>query len=232
MKRFRLLLSFALVAVVASGCSTTNITPDGSADRAGRVARPGRIIVYPFAATTADLGPGNSGGDVDASASPDQIRMGRELGAKIAERLVEDINDLKIPAVVGTSGTQARIGDVIIRGHFESIDKGNAAERVAIGFGSGKAELRTVVEAYQMTSSGLSRVGGGTVDSGGSKGPGLFVPVLVTAATANPIGLIVGGAAKIEGEASGRTTIDGAARRTADEISERIEKRFEDEGWL
>jgi hypothetical protein len=83
-----------------------------------------------------------------------------------------------------------------------------------------------------MTNYGLKRVGGGTVDSAGGKGPGLFVPVVVTAATANPVGLIVGGAAKIEGEASGRTTIDGAAKRTADAIAERIEQRFEEEGWV
>jgi hypothetical protein len=88
------------------------------------------------------------------------------------------------------------------------------------------------VSAYQQTSHGLKRVGGGDIDSGGSKGPGLFVPIIVTAATANPVGLIVGAAAKVEGEASGRTTIDGAAKRTADAIAERVEERFKKEGWI
>jgi hypothetical protein len=83
-----------------------------------------------------------------------------------------------------------------------------------------------------MTAHGLRRVGGGTVDSAGGKGPGLGVPLIVTVATANPIGLVVGGAMKAEGEISGRTKVEGAARRTADAISERLKSRFEHEGWL
>ncbi len=232
MKRFTILLSCALAGLVATGCATTNFTPDGSAARSGKLAKPGRIIVYPFAATTADLAPDQQDGYTDAAGSAEHVRVGRELGEKVAERLVDNLNEMGMKAVVGTGATQASVNDVVIRGHFESIDEGSAAKRMAIGFGSGKAEMRTVVVGYQMTPGGLKRVGGGTVDSGGGKGPGLFVPIIVTAATANPIGLIVGGAAKIEGEASGRTTIDGAAKRTADDISDRIEKRAQDEGWI
>jgi hypothetical protein len=232
MKRSALVLSCVLAAVVASGCATTRVTPDGTAARAGRIAKPGRIIVYPFAATTADLAPDVQGSYVDGATSAQNARIGRELGIKVADYLVEEINEMKVPAEVGSAATQPRIGDIVIRGHFESIEQGNSARRWVVGFGSGKAELRTVVAAYQMTNYGLKRIGGGTVDTAGGKGPGLFVPVIVTAATANPVGLIVAGAAKVEGEASGRTTIDGAAERTADKIAERIEQRMEDEGWI
>jgi hypothetical protein len=227
MKRSALVLSCVLAAVVASGCATTRVTPDGTAARAGRIAKPGRIIVYPFAATTADLAPDVQGSYVDGATSAQNARIGRELGIKVADYLVEEINEMKVPAEVGSAATQPRIGDIVIRGHFESIEQGNSARRWVVGFGSGKAELRTVVAAYQMTNYGLKRIGGGTVDTAGGKGPGL-----VTAATANPVGLIVAGAAKVEGEASGRTTIDGAAERTADKIAERIEQRMEDEGWI
>lgn len=232
MKRSALVFSCVLAAVVASGCATTKVTPDGSAARAGKIAKPGRIIVYPFAATTADLAPDVQGSYVDGETSARNARLGRELGIKVADHLVAEINDMKVPAEVGSAATQARIGDIVIRGHFESIEQGSSAKRWAIGFGSGNAELRTVVVAYQMTNYGLKRIGGGTVDTAGGKGPGLFVPVIVTAATANPVGLIVGGAAKIEGEASGRTTIDGAAKRTAEQIADRIEQRMEEEGWI
>jgi hypothetical protein len=232
MKRSTLLVACVLAAVVASGCATTKVTPDGSAQRAGKLMKPGRIIVFPFAATTADLAPEDRGSYVDSQGSAEHVRIGRELGRKVAERLVDEINEMKVPAEVGSGASQPRISDVVIRGHFESMDKGSTGQRWAIGFGAGKAELRTVVVAYQMTNYGLKRIGGGTVDSAGGKGPGLFVPILVTAATANPVGLVVAGAAKIEGEASGRTTIDGAAKRTADAIAERVEERMEEEGWI
>jgi hypothetical protein len=60
----------------------------------------------------------------------------------------------------------------------------------------------------------------------------LIVPLVVTAATANPIGLIVSGAVKAEGEVSGRDTIEGAAQRTAKQIADHLRGRFEEQGWI
>jgi len=229
------ILSCLLATVVASGCSTTQVTADGRPAGLPKLAKPERILVYQFASSTADRS-GSDGDDGYASPSTpptsEQLEAGRQLGAEVAKRLVDEINDMGLTAVVGNGAPGPRVGDIVIKGHFESIDEGSAVKRMAIGFGSGKAELNTVVVGYVMTEQGLKRVGGGSIDSGGGKGPGLFVPIAVTVATANPIGLIVGGAAKIEGEASGRTTIEGAGKRTADAIAERMQKRFEQEGWI
>ncbi len=227
-------LAVSLVVTLASGCSTTKVTPDASNQGGARIAKPERIVVFPFAATTADLSPQDQGNYSEPSTPPsaEELQKGRELGQKVAERLVEKINDMGMTAVVGTSYMPARVGDILIRGHFESIDEGSATKRIVIGFGSGNADLKTVVSAYEVTPAGPRRIGGGSVDSTGGKGPGLLVPAIVTVATANPIGLVVSGAVKAEGQISGRTTIDGAANRTADAIAERLEKRFKDEGWI
>ena len=216
------------IALVLGGCATTDteFRPEST-----RLRKPDRILVYPFAASASDLTPEERAefvGDPMTPPSREQRAAGRELGAKVAVRLVEQINNMGMRAVVAGSTTPVQVGDIVVRGHFQSIDEGSATKRFAIGFGSGKAELRTVVTAYVMTNSGLRRVGGGTVDSSGGKGPGLFVPIIVTAATANPIGLVVGAAAKVEGQVSGRTTIDGAAKRTADAIADRMKTRFQE----
>ena len=77
------------------------------------------------------------------------------------------------------------------------------------------------------------QLGSGGVDSGGGgKSPGVVVPLIVRVATANPIGLAVGGAVKAQGELSGRTTIEGTARRTADAIAEEQRAAFEKQGWI
>ena len=47
-----------------------------------------------------------------------------------------------------------------------------------------------------------------------------------------PIGLVVGGAVKAEGEVSGRTTDVGSAERISDEIAKVLKPKFEEEGWL
>ena len=40
------------------------------------------------------------------------------------------------------------------------------------------------------------------------------------------------GVAKVQGELSGRTTIEGTAERTADAIAEELRKAFQQQGWI
>ena len=96
----------------------------------------------------------------------------------------------------GSGQPPPQIDDIVLRGYFVSVDEGSAGERLLIGFGAGAAELRTAVEAYQMTDQGLRQFGRGEIRSGGGKMPGVVVPLAVVAATANPIGLIVGGGSR------------------------------------
>jgi len=117
-------------------------------------------------------------------------------------------------------------------GYFESVDSGSAVKRMMLGFGSGAADLKTVVEGYLMTDQGLRRLGSGTVDSGTGKAPGVAVPLVMAAATGNPIGLIISSAVKMEGQASGRTTIEGTAKGTAKEIADQLKIAFQRQGRI
>jgi len=92
--------------------------------------------------------------------------------------------------------------------------------------------MDTMVEGYVMTPQGLRRLGSGTLSSSGSKTPGMIVPAAVAIATANPVGLIVAGGAKIYGEASGRNGLEGRAKATADEVAEQLKIRFQERGWI
>jgi len=83
-----------------------------------------------------------------------------------------------------------------------------------------------------MTNNGPRLLGSGKLDSAGGKTPGLIVPLAVLAATANPIGLIVIGGMKVAGEVSGRSKVEGSAKRTADEIAEQLEIKFKEQGWI
>ena len=83
-----------------------------------------------------------------------------------------------------------------------------------------------------MTDTGLRRLGSGEVDSEGGKAPGARIPLAVAVASGNPIGLLVSSAAKVEGEATGRTTIEGAAKRTAQEIADKLKVQCQRQGWI
>jgi hypothetical protein len=131
-----------------------------------------------------------------------------------------------------STGNNPQINDLVIRGYLLSIQEGSATKRVAIGFGSGASELKTGVEGFQMTAQGLRKLGSGTVDTGGSKGPGAALGVVGVIATANPAGLIISGGMKVYGEASGKSKIEGRAEQAVKEIAAQLKTRFVEEGWI
>jgi hypothetical protein len=230
--RFALyLIALALVA----GCASTNVTQQTPISNAG-LPRPNQIWVYDFVANPADMPPNSSiGGQVSAPSAPPtaaEIDEGRQLGALIASNLVADIQAMGLSAAQAGPASMPQVGDVVIRGYLVSVQEGSAVKRFVIGFGAGTSEMDTVVEGYAVTSQGWRKLGSGTLTSSGNKTPGIIVPAAVAIATANPIGLIVVGGAKIYGEASGRSGLEGRARATAEAIAEQLEIRFQDRGWI
>jgi len=135
-------------------------------------------------------------------------------------------------AVRAGPGSSPQVGDAVIRGYLVSVEGGSAVKRFVIGFGAGTTEMDTVVEGYAVTPSGWRKLGSGTLTSVGNKSPGMVVPAAVAIATANPIGLIVVGGMKIYGEASGKSTLEGRAKATADAIAVQLKIRFQDRGWI
>lgn len=223
------------VLAVLAGCASAKVVSQQPYE-GPRIARPERIIVHDFAATPADV-PAGSAVVSEYSASstpmtPEQIATARKLGAEVAKDLVAEIQKMGLPAVRAAGQPPPRVGDLVIMGYFVTVQQGSAAERVLVGFGAGDADLKTVVEGYLMTDQGLRRLGGGEINSGGGKTPGVAVPLVVAAATANPIGLVISGAAKVYGEESGRTTIEGAGQRTASEIADQLKVAFQKQGWV
>ena len=235
MSIFRHVGTVVLVLVVAAGCASTTMT-QSDPYMGGRLARPDRIIVYDFAASPADIPAGSARvgqyAQPVAPQPPHEIELGRKLGAQVAQELVANIQAMGLPAVRAAGQPPARPGDIVIMGYFESVDPGSMTKRIVLGFGSGAADLKTEVEGYLVTANGMRRLASGEVDAGTGKGPGVAVPLVVAAATANPIGLIVSSAAKAEGELSGRTTIEGTAKRTAKEISDQMRLAFQRQGWI
>jgi Domain of unknown function (DUF4410) len=235
MKLLHCSVAWFFALFVVAGCASTTVT-ERDTYKGPKLPRPDRIIVYDFTANPADVPPESAFATEKAvSSTPptaEQLKVTQKLGAEVAKQLVADLRDEGLPAVQAAGQPAPRVDDVVIRGYFVTVDKGSAAKRVLVGFGSGDAELMTAVEGYQMTSQGLHLLGSGEIESGGGKMPGMVLPLAVMAATANPIGLIVGGAIKLTGEADGSATIEGAAKRTADEVAAQLKIAAEKQGWI
>jgi hypothetical protein len=210
-----------ITSVVIVGCASTNVTQQTPIQDTG-LARPNTIYVYDFIATQQDI----------PSDAPILSNTGRQLGALIAKELVSDINAMGMNAVQAGPGSSPQVGDGVIRGYIVSAESGSMGKRFVIGFGSGASEMDTVVEGFVMTKNGLRKLGSGQVGAAGNKAPGLVVPAAVAVATGNPIGLAVMGGLKIYGQASGRHTLEGHAKSTADEIAAQLKSRFKERGWI
>jgi hypothetical protein len=238
MKAFDRIVLCLLVLVVVAGCASTNVTQQTPMSSPG-LARPNQIWVYDFVAAPSDMPADSSlAGQVGVPSTPptpEEIETGRKYGAMIAQELVKDIQAMGMPTIEAGPGSSPQIGDAIIRGYIVSTQGGTGGsmvKRMVIGFGAGTAEMDTVVEGYLVTPQGLRKLGSGTLTSSGNKTPGLIVPAAVAIASANPVGLIIVGGAKIYGAASGRSGLEGRAKSTADEIAEQLKIRFQDRGWI
>ena len=230
----RIVLCLFAMLVVA-GCASTKVS-DRDQVVTGQLPRPAHIWVYDFATRPEDV-PDYSAlaGQPSASSAPltpEQIATGRKLGAQLAAELVTQINAMGMPAEQAMAGITPQINDLVIRGYFLSIDVGSAEKRIAIGFGSGESELRVAVEGFQMTAQGLRKLGSGTTEATGAKGPGGVLGVATLLATHNPAGLIIGTGVKVYGEESGKSTVEGRAKSTAKEIADVLKKRFQEQGWI
>jgi hypothetical protein len=233
----RTLAVLTLLALAAlAGCASTQVS--NRQKYAGeRLPRPQRILVYDFGSSPDQIPPESGlAGQVEAPSKPptaDELEVAQKLGVEVAKKLAEEISDMDLPGMRAVDRPPPRPNDIMIRGFFLSVDEGSMLKRLAIGFGSGTAELKTYVEGYQMTESGPRLLGSGDINSGTSGGtPGVAVPIVVTVITLNPIGLVVGGVVKGVGELSGMGKIQATAEETAEKIAEELRPQFERQGWI
>jgi len=238
MKYFqKLIASFLGVGLLLGGCASSEITQRQSYAAQELLPRPGRIIVYDFKASPRDL-PSTSAltGYYRQRQTPQtarEVQMGRQLGANVGHRLVQNILKMGMSAQRAGFGPAPQIGDVLITGVFYSIEKGSRAKRVIIGFGKGSGELRTLVEGYMVTINGHRLLGKRQIKASGGTKPGLLVPGILTIATGSPVGLIVSATTSILGHRKGGSeTLEGAGKRTADEVSKELKKIFRHHRWI
>jgi hypothetical protein len=120
---------------------------------------------------------------------------------------------------------------LILKGQFLSVDEGDRAKRMVIGFGAGSSELVARVQAYQATETGLRRIAEAEAEASGSKKPGMVIPVGVGAAAGTAAtSAVISGGMNVTTEVRGGLEAD--AGRLAEKIAERAEAFYQRQGWL
>lgn len=218
-----------------AACSSINIQ-NREEYRGEKLARPDRILVHDFAANPDDLPSWSEAARTNAGAgaevSADEAEAGRQLGIQMARELVKRFDEMGLEAERAAGARSPEDGDLVIVGYLASVEEGSGFKRVVVGFGSGAAEVTTHVEGYLATSEGMRKLGSGDASSSKGRSPGVVVPLAVTIATANPIGLIVMAPVKVGSEITGHNTVEGVGKKMAGTIADVLEKKFREQGWI
>ena len=223
-------------AALAAGCAPTSVQT--LYEREGPAPRPDRILVYDFSVTPDEvqLDRGLSAElEQMAKGTPrteQEIQVGRKAARALSDELVKKINDMGLPAqrVVGAPANWA--GAVLIEGQFLSIDEGNRTERVVIGLGAGRSDVRADVQVYEARGTQLVRLEEFITDAKSGYKPGAAETMGVGAAAGTlAVSAAVTAAGTVASEALG-VDPEADARRTASDVAKKLEIYFKQEGWI
>jgi hypothetical protein len=219
-----------------AGCASSDVEKTEAKAANQELAKPSKVIVADFTASPEQVRPGSEIAkyfeDREEPVTDGERELGRELGARAAEKIVAKLQEIGIASERAAAAGTPALSDVLIEGYFVTIDQGDKLQRMLIGFGMGAAELRTIAEVYQMTQSGLKNLGFAEIEAEGGNMPGMLVPLGAGAATGN-----LARSAAISGGVSvvkevGPETIEAAAERTASEVVDLIKQGYAKRGWL
>jgi len=224
-----------ILAILAS-CAPTTVSP--VSEYGGSLPSPDQVLVYNFAV------------------SPDEIKLDQGLGAKIealsrgtsrtdeeravgvavadalAENLVKELQSMGIPAQ-RAAGMMPIGGNIVeVTGQFISIDEGNRTERVVIGFGAGRSDVKTYVQIFDGRGGQRMPVYQFESDAKSGYKPGMAETMGVGAAAGHlGASAAVGGALAVGSEAF-KANVEADAKRDAKAIAKQIGDFFAQQGWI
>jgi hypothetical protein len=236
------LVSLCLLALTGglSACGTdtdAEITNKMSKQDRKNLPPPTQILVYDFAvspgevsADSAAAGQLRGAGD-DPYNNPERTQLEHQIADVVAAALVEELQDLDLPAMRWHGPAPQGPGIYTLEGQFVTIDEGNAAMRMIIGFGAGGTEMKTLVQAYASEATGKRLLAEATVDAESSSAPGLAATLPAGAAISGiGVGSAINTGVGVVRELN--TDVREGAEETARAIVELMEPRMEKLGWI
>ena len=221
------------LTAVGMGCASAGVTPVAGAADPSMLPRPGVVLVYDFAVGADDVVIDTLGAEFQSERSKlsEEEQIAYATADELSVALVDALTQSGINARRARDEESPPLHAILLKGQFITIDKGSRIKRMVIGFGAGSSELRTRVQAYQATQSGLRRIAEAEAEATGSKMPGMAVPVGAGAAMGNlATSAAISGGMNIVDETRGAMNPD--AKRLAEKIAERAKAFYVRQGWL
>jgi hypothetical protein len=230
-----------VLALIVSmgGCAKTVVQPKYEQRTAGPELRPGRVFVYDFSVTAADVSE-NQGFFAavrnslsDTTENERELAIAREVQTRMAEDLVAGIRDLGLPAQRAPRGTPLPSDAIAVAGLFLNVDEGNRLQRTVVGFGAGQSKVDTQVEVYAPSSGGPTRLLEFTTHADSGSTPGALVTGGAGAAASG--GMTAGVAAANVGVSAAkgyRSQVEQMTSRSAAQAVAYLSQYFAKQGWI
>ncbi len=226
-----------IAVLLAAGCATTKVETLKEYSGKDPLPRPTRVLVHDFAVSPDELSL-NSGplaklarAVAGTPQQEEQLKVGRAVARALSEALMKELEELGFSAERATATGPDGDGILSIEGVFLSIDEGNRARRLVIGFGAGGTSVKTRVIATLGTRSGPLLLQQFETVAESSKKPGMGPMAGVGGAvTGAATGVAVSGAAGAASELN--QDVKGNAARTAKEVAKALSRFFAHQGWI
>jgi hypothetical protein len=234
-------LKFSLVGGVIglfAGCASTSVTSQSEYE--GFLPKPDLVLVYDFA-VSADEVELNSGlgADIEGlvnnskTSRTDQERaLGRQVADALANHLVTEIQALGIPARRAADPPPAAGNMLQVKGQFVSIDEGNQTERVVIGLGLGRTDVKTLTQVYAHRNGTNILVNRFGIDARSGDKPGAAETMGAGAIAGHLVVSAVVSSGVAVGSEAFSANVDADADRTARKIAAQLKDLFLTEGWI
>lgn len=222
------------------GCASTDVQMES--EYGGQLPRPDRILITQFATSPdevkLDWSPTVSGvwKLEGLSTTEEEQKIAHAVAEALAKKLVEKVQKLGLPAELATGPVPDVSGSsgstIAIVGQFLTINEGNRAERVAIGLGAGRSDVRTAVQVSELFPDGQRLVDRFDIVAKSGRKPGAVETLGVGAAAGNlAVSAAVTAGGTVASEAFG-DDVDADAERTAAKIEGALKELFVRQGWI
>lgn len=228
--------ALAVLALVAA-CTSAQSQMDTAAEM---MPRPQVVIVERFAASPDEvqLDEGLSTeieqsmkARAGTSRSGQELEAGRKVADAITDKLVVEIQDMGLSAERGSTVPAGVQNALLIKGQLVSIDEGNRTERLIIGLGAGRSDVRAHVQVYEVTPAGRRLIDTIEVDGKSGLTPGMAETMGVGGLTGHLVAAtLVSGGVHVADEAIGANVVADADRAAAG-IAKQLSALFAQEGW-
>ena len=232
-------LAGLLAGVLLAGCAPTQVQQTSEAPSG--LPRPDRILVYDFAVSPQEVQLDESlSADIKqryeheqaAPRTPQELKIGHTVAYVVAEELVKKIQSYGLWAERAMGTPPSSGNTLLIKGQFLSIDEGNRAERVLIGFAAGRTDVQADVQVYETMLGGEREVESLEGSGESAEKPGMAEMMGIGALTHHLLAsTLVSGTVAGVSEAK-FDTVEDDGRRLADRVAAKLGQFFVEQGWI